>query len=136
MAKFFLGLLVGVLLVFFGFILLFAALVRFRSKPPEVADNSVLVLRLAGDIPEKPPVELPWFLGGGRDGTTIAGVWMNLKKAAADVRVKAVVVEPEGLTSGWAKLEELRSDIEQFRKSGMDWSDIAERAYFNSRGLG
>jgi protease-4 len=118
MAKFFLGLVVGVVLVFLGFILLFAALVRFRSKPPEVADNSVVVLRLAGDVPEKPPVELPAFLGGGRDGTTIASVWMNLKKAAADGRIKAVVVEPEGLTSGWAKLEELRSDIEQFRKSG------------------
>jgi protease-4 len=118
MGKFLLGLLVGVLLVFFGFILLFAALVRFRSKPPEVADNSVLVLRLAGDIPEKPPVELPAFLGGGRDGTTIASVWMNLKKAATDGHIKAVVLQPEGLASGWAKLEELRSDIEQFRKSG------------------
>jgi protease-4 len=118
MAKFFLGLLVGVLLVFFGFILLFAALVRFRSRPPDVAENSVVVLRLAGDVPEKPPVELPAFLGGRRDGTTIAGVWMNLKKAATDGRVKAVVVEPEGLTAGWAKLEELRSDLEQFRKSG------------------
>jgi protease-4 len=118
MAKFFVGVVVGVLLVFFGFVLLFAALLRFRSKPPEVADNSVVVLRLSGDVPEKPPVELPAILGGGRDGTTIAGVWMNLKKAAADSRVKAAVVEPEGLTCGWAKLEELRSDIEQFRKSG------------------
>jgi protease IV len=118
MAKFLLGLIAGVLLVFIGFILLFAALVRFRSKPPEVADNSVLVLRMTGDIPEKPPVELPAFLGGGHDGTTVAGVWMNLRKAATDGKIKAVVVEPEGLASGWAKLEELRSDIEQFRKSG------------------
>jgi len=118
MGKFFLGLLVGVLLVFFGFILLFAALVRFRSKPPEIADNSVLVLRVSGDVPEKPPVELPAFLGGGRDGTTIASIWMNLRKAAADSRIKALVVQPEGLASGWAKLEEMRSNIEQFRKSG------------------
>src|SRR5579883_2785823 len=117
MAKFFIGLVVGVLLVFLSFVLLFAALVRFRSKPPEIADNSVLVLRLSGDIPEKPPVELPAFLGGGHDGTTIAGVWMNLKKAASDSKVKAVVLEPEGLASGWAKLEELRSDVEQFRKA-------------------
>ncbi len=118
MGKFFLGLLVGVLLVFLGFVLLFAALVRFRSKPPEVADNSVLVLRVSGDVPEKAPVELPVWLGGGRDGTTVASVWMNLRKAATDGRIKALVVQPEGLTSGWAKLEEMRSDIEQFRKSG------------------
>ena len=47
-------------------ILLFFALLRFREKPPEIADNSVLVLRLEGEIPEKPPVELPSFLGGSR----------------------------------------------------------------------
>jgi TRAP-type mannitol/chloroaromatic compound transport system substrate-binding protein len=28
------------------------------------------------------------------------------------------------------------TSYQQFRKSSMDWSDIAERAYFNSRGLG
>jgi protease-4 len=118
MAKFFLGIVVGFALVFLGFILLFFALIRFRSKPPEVADNSVLVVRLSGDVPEKPPVELPWFLGGGHGGTTVAGVWMNLKKAATDSRIKAVVFEPEGLASGWAKLSELRGDLAEFRKSG------------------
>ena len=118
MAKFFVGLVVGVLLVFFGFVLIVFALIRFRSKPPEIADNSVLVVRLAGDVPEKPPVELPAFLGGGGDGATISSVWMNLKRAASDGRIKAAVIEPDGLTCGWAKLEELRSDVEQFRKSG------------------
>jgi protease-4 len=118
MAKFFLGLLVGVVIVFLGFILLVFALVRFRSAPPTIADNSVLVLRLSGDVPEKPPVELPAFLGGGRPEATIPGVWINLKKAAADSRVKALVLEPEGLSAGWAKLEELRSSVDQFRKSG------------------
>src|SRR6185503_8776840 len=32
--------------------------------------------------------------------------------------IKAVVLEPEGLSAGWATIEEIRSDIEQFRKSG------------------
>ena len=43
---------------------------------------------------------------------------MTLKKAAADSRIKAIVLEPESLGGGWAKLEELRADLEQFRKSG------------------
>jgi protease-4 len=117
MAKFFIGLATGVILVFLSFILLFFALLRFRAKPPEVADNSVLVLRLNGEIPEKPPVELPVFLGN-RPGVTVSGVWTNLKKAAADSRIKAVMLEPENISAGWAKLEEMRSDLEQFRKSG------------------
>ncbi len=118
MAKFFIGLVTGVVLVFLSFILLFAVLLRFREKPPQVADNSVLVLRLAGDIPEKPPVEVPDFLGGGRPELTVSNVWMCLRMAAADSHIKAVVLEPDGLSAGWAKMEEIRADLEQFKKSG------------------
>ncbi|HTS30549.1 MAG TPA: signal peptide peptidase SppA [Bryobacteraceae bacterium] len=118
MAKFFIGLVTGVVLVFLSFILLFAALLRFREKPPTVADNSAVVLRLEGDIPEKTPVEVPEFLGGGRPGLSVSNVWMVLRMAAADSHIKAVVLEPEGLSAGWAKLEEIRADLEQFRKSG------------------
>jgi protease-4 len=117
MAKFFIGLVTGVAIVFLSFILLFFALLRFREKPPEVTDNSVLVMRLAGDVPEKAPVALPDFLGGTRQ-VTVPAVWMNLKKAAVDPHIRAVVVQPEGIAAGWAKLEEMRADLEQFRKSG------------------
>ena len=118
MAKFFIGLVTGVAVVFLTFILLFFALLRFREKPPQIADNSVLVLRIDGEVPEKPPVELPDFLGGGKPTLTVANVWMALRKAAADPHIKAVVLEPEDVSAGWAKLEEMRSDVEQFRKSG------------------
>ena len=46
MAKFFIGLVTGVILVFLTFILLFFSLLRFREKPPQIADNSVLVMHL------------------------------------------------------------------------------------------
>jgi protease-4 len=118
MAKFFIGLVTGVVLVVLAFILLFFAALRFREKPPVVASNSVLVLRLDGEVPEKPPVEMPEFLGGGKPSITISGIWQNLKKAAADPKIVAVVLQPEGIQGGWAKLEEIRSDVEQFRKSG------------------
>ena len=117
MVKFVLGLVTGVILVFLTFILLFFAALRFREKPPEIADNSVLVMRLSGDVPEKPPVEVP-FLSSDRDAVTVANVWMALRKAAADPHIRAVVFEPEGLTIGWGEMEEFRGDLEQFRKSG------------------
>ena len=41
-----------------------------------------------------------------------------LRNAAADSRIQAVVLEPRGLSVGWAKLEELRTDILNFKKSG------------------
>ncbi len=118
MAKFFIGLVTGVLLVFLTFVLLFFALLRFREKPPEIADNSVLVLRLNGDIPERPPFELPALFGGGNPGPTVTNVWQSLRKAAVDGHIKAVALEPTGLSAGWAKLEEIRADVEQFKKSG------------------
>jgi protease-4 len=118
MVKFLIGFVTGIALVFLTVVLLFFALLRFREKPPQIADNSVLVLRLEGEIPEKPPVELPSFLAGDRAPVTVAGVWTSLKKAAADPHIKAVALEPEAVAVGWARLEELRMDIEQFRKSG------------------
>ena len=117
MVKFLIGLVTGIALVFLTIILLFVAALRFREKAPEIAENSVLVLRLEGDIPEKAPVELPSFLSD-RVPVTVTSVWTSLKKAAADAHIKAVVLEPESVSAGWAKLEELRMDLEQFRKSG------------------
>ena len=118
MGKFLLGIATGFLLVFLTVVLLFFAALRFRDKAPTIASNSVLVLRLEGEIPEKPPVELPSFLGGDGPRITLPGVWMTLKKAAVDNNIKAIVLLPENLGGGWAKLEEMRADLELFRKSG------------------
>ncbi len=118
MARFFVGLIAGVVLVFLGFGILFFFVLHAREKPPQIADHSVLVLRLEGDIPEKPPIELPAFLGGGKPGLTIEGVWESLRKAAADPHIQAVAVEPDGLSIGWGKLEEIYGDLARFRKTG------------------
>ena len=62
-------------------------------------------------------MEVP-FAENPRAAVTVASVWMALRRAAQDSHIRAVVLEPEGLSVGWAKLEEIRSDVEQFRKSG------------------
>ena len=119
MAKFLFGLITGVILCIAGILLIVFALARsFRETPPAVAQNSVLHLQLSGDIPERPPVEVPFGALAERPSPTVTGVWMMLRKAAVDARVKAVVLEPEGLSVGWGKLEEFRQDLEGFKKSG------------------
>jgi len=119
MAKFLFGLLTGVVLALVTLFLIFFALARsFREAPPTVAQNSVLELRLSGDIPERPPVEVPFGALAERPTPTVTNVWMMLRKAAVDERVKAVVLEPQSLSVGWGKLEEIRADLEQFKKSG------------------
>jgi protease-4 len=118
MVKFLIGIVTGVALVFLSVILLFVVALRFREKPPTILSDSVLVMRLSGELPEKPPIELPSFVGEDHTPLTVIGVWSALDKAAADPHIKAVVLQPEELSAGWAKMEELRLDIARFKKSG------------------
>lgn len=119
MAKFLFGLISGVVLCIVGGLVLIFALVRsFREAPPAVAQNSVLQLQLEGNIPERPPVEVPFGALADRPMPTVNSIWMLLRKAAVDARVKAVVLEPASLNVGWGKLEEFRAGLERFKKSG------------------
>ncbi|HWB97635.1 MAG TPA: signal peptide peptidase SppA [Bryobacteraceae bacterium] len=118
MGKFLIGLVTGIILTGLTLVILAFALVPFREKAPAIADNSVLVLQLEGEIPERPPVDVPLPILGQRGKPTIENIWMTLRKAAADSRIKAVVLEPRALQIGWAKLEEIHTDLENFKKSG------------------
>ena len=120
--KFFVGLLSGaVLTVIIAVIGLFSVAYSFgrnREKPVTVGDNSTLVLRLEGEVPERPPVDynIPFF--SQKSAMTVQNVWSLLRKSAADSRIKAIVLEPANPQIAWGKLQELHADIEQFRKSG------------------
>jgi protease IV len=118
MGKFLLGVLTGLVLVFLMLVLLVVAAFRFREKAPVVADGSTLVLRLNGEVPERAPIELPLPFLEDRNALTVANVWGLLRRAAADGRIKALVIEPGDLQIGWGKMQELRADIDAFRKSG------------------
>ena len=116
--KFLIGLATGVALVFLSVILLFVVALRFRESAPAIASNSVLVLRLSGELPEKPPMELPSFLSDDHTPLTVIGVWSALEKAAADGRIKAIVMQPEGLSAGWAKVEQIQQQIQHTQLAG------------------
>ena len=118
MKKFLIGLVTGVVLCGLIAVIFALALVRLGSRPPSVADGSTLVMKLSGDVPEKAPTEIPIPFFEAQTPLTVADVWLNLRKAAADPRIKAVLLEPERLNIGWARMEELHAELEQFRKSG------------------
>jgi protease-4 len=119
MAKFLIGLLMGVILTVALIVISAFSLARFGTeKKVVVPDNSTLILRLEGEIPERPPIEFPIPFFEQQASSTVRDVWELLRKAAVDTRIKAVVFEPRGISAGWAKLDEIRSDLAQFRKSG------------------
>ena len=118
MAKFLLGILTGGVLVVLVLVIGLFAVASFRSKPAAIADGSTLILHLNGDAPEKPAVDISIPFLQERAPVTVENIWSMLRHAAADSRIKAVVFEPSGASIGWARMQEIRADLEQFRKSG------------------
>lgn len=119
MGRFLLGLITGfVLVVLIGVIAVFSVL-SLRTRPASIADGSTLILHLRGDVPESPTFTLsasPPFLP--QTPLTVEDLWSMLRRAASDSRIKAIVFEPDGASPGWAKMQEIHADLEQFRKSG------------------
>lgn len=118
MAKFLVGIITGMILVVLIAVSALFALARSGDKPPSIASGSTLVLDLRGDLPERAPVEYPLPMLQDRNRLTVANVWMSLKNAAADSRINAIVLTPGDLDIGWAKMQEIRSGLEAFKKSG------------------
>jgi protease-4 len=118
MGKFLLGLLTGAIVTVLIIVIAVFAVASLRNKPTAIADGSTLILHLSGDAPETPPVDVSIPFLQPRAPVTVENVWSMLRHAAADSRIKAVVFEPSGTTVGWAKMQEIRADLEQFRRSG------------------
>ncbi len=119
MWKFVLGIAVGIIVTVVGSLIIVFALGRvFSSKQPTIAGDSVLVLALDGDLPEAPSVEIPIPFVQAQTSPTVRDVWTALRGAATDNRIKAIVLQPRGIGAGWAKLQELRQELINFKKSG------------------
>jgi protease IV len=103
-----------VLVVFIGIALLFAA---FRKSPPPIRDNSVLALSVSGVLPDYVPEDpLRKFFGGPEQSLT--SLLLQFKKAKADKRISAILLDIDGSGAGWAKSEEIRDAIADFRSAG------------------
>ncbi len=118
MGKFLLGLLTGAIVMVLIAVIAVFAVASLRSRPAAIADGSTLILHLQGDAPETPPVDVSIPFLQPKAPLTVENVWSMLRHAAADPRIKAVIFEPQGASLGWAKMQEIRADLEQFRKSG------------------
>lgn len=103
-----------VLIVIVGIAVIWAAL---RKSEPYIRDNSVLALRVAGSLPDYSPDDPFKKFFGGPD-QSLTGLVMQFKKAKADKRIKAILLDINMSGVGWGKAEELRDAIIDFRSSG------------------
>ena len=118
MKKFLIGLVTGLVLAAMTVFIAGLVFVSLSDRKPKVADGSTLMLRLEGDVPEKPAVEMPFaFLEKGSN-ITVTEMWRTLERAAGDSRIKGIILEPHATAMGWAKMQEIRADLVKFKKSG------------------
>jgi len=89
----------------------------FRGNPPSIRDNSVLVLKVAGPLPDYVPDDPFRRLFGGQP-LSLNSLLAQLRKAKVDKRITAVLLEIDMPETGWAKAEEIRGAISDFRTSG------------------
>lgn len=87
------------------------------KSEPTIRDNSVLVLRVSGSLPDYTPDDPFKKVFGGPD-QSLTGLVMQFKKAKVDKRIKAILLDVNMSGVGWGKAEELRDAIADFRTSG------------------
>jgi protease IV len=94
--------------------LVFMALLVGRD--PQVASNSVLTIRLSGDLQElEPSSVLGQFM---EPPPTVRSITDALRKAKVDRRITSVIIRPTGTAALWAKVQEVRDAIVDFKSSG------------------
>ena len=90
----------------------------FSSRGPAVPDRALLVVRPGGELLEVLPDDVVGQVLG-REASTVRGFVESLRKAKRDPRVMSVLLLPSTLELPfWAKVQELRDAIVDFRQSG------------------
>jgi protease-4 len=89
-----------------------------RMGRPDVANNTVLVLNVSGDLPDYVPEEPFAKALGIQQKQSFSSLLTQLRKAKVDNRIGAVVLDISFPGIGWGKADELRDAIKDYRASG------------------
>lgn len=119
MKKFLIGILCGFVFAALAVVVLSFAIYKFASKKaPEAKSESLLTLRLEGDVQERPAGDMPFAFLEQSSAWSVIELRQVLERAAKDNKIKGLYLEIGRVGMGWAKAEEVRTSLQQFRKSG------------------
>lgn len=108
----------GTLLAVFLIAIIGIALMAESLGKPNVPENSVLVLKVSGSLPDYVP-DNKWAKVFGMDqAQSFTNLLAELRKAKVDKRVGGVLLDIQLAQFGWGKADELREAIKDFRASG------------------
>ncbi len=101
----------------FTFVLFLAVNIVLLAKRPEVPENTILELKLDGEIVEYVPEE-SLALAVFEESPRLSDLLASIERAAEDERVKAIVANVGGARMGLAKNQEIRDAVKAFRRTG------------------
>jgi protease-4 len=114
------GIILASFLIFIVMLSSLSLMVASGDKTVSISDNSVLILNAGVSIPDR--TDPSPFAGFDiinmtvTDAPGLNDILKNLDKAAADPKVKGVLIENGMLPSGWATVEEIRDALDKFRE--------------------
>jgi protease-4 len=109
------GVLLGCLLL--GVLMIALFISSLRNSGPTIHDNSVLVLNVKGTMPDY-VTEDPFAKALGAQDNSLTSLLWQIRKAKADKRIKAILLDIDFSSAGWGQADEIRDAIADFRTSG------------------
>ena len=86
-------------------------------RGPTVPEHATLILRIGGTLVENPPADAFELVTGGARSATVRSYIDVLHRAKSDARIASVLIVPTHFDLPyWAKVQELRDAILDFRK--------------------
>jgi protease-4 len=109
-----------IFLIFFFLIIISLASFFYLEfgRQPSVKAHSYLEIKLSGSLDEKSSPDFFTSFIGMSPPLSMHDIWFNFQKAKIDRRISAIVLRMGYLQCGWAKVNELRELVLDFRKSG------------------
>lgn len=135
------GLIITGILFFVIMLSVFSGIAAAGTKAVDIPEKSVLVIKTGAMIPDRTgtnPLAMFDPLTMSLTGTPgLNDLLKNLRKAAEDDDVSGILIENGTIPSGWATADELRTALEEFKKSGKfvySYSDyiMMQESYFIS----
>src|SRR5262245_7010600 len=108
----------GILIVFLIVCGIGVALFMSLRNTPSVPNNSVLVMKLSGDMPDYFAEDPTAELFGVAQPQSMVGFVSSLKNAKTDHRIDGVLIDINFPGVGWGKADEIRDAIADFKTSG------------------
>jgi protease-4 len=89
----------------------------YYEGSPTISRNSYLLLNIYGEVPERadPDAFEKIFTG---EFPSMAGLLHCIRKAKIDRNIRGLVLRPMGSGLGWAKIEEIKQALRDFKSSG------------------